>query len=173
VAEFLYQPTACKNAYRIVALRKNLSVARGERALFDDIRYFFYITNRMDDVAEIVFLANQRCNQENLIDQLKNGVQAMRMPVDDQNSNWAYMVMATLAWTMKAWFALLLPESGRRGEKYANDKDAVLRMELKTFVNALSQPPCQVIRSARQIVFRLMAWSPWLPVFLRGFEVLH
>lgn len=173
VAEFLYQPTACKTEYRIVALRKNLSVARGETALFDDIRYFFYITNRMDDVAEIVFLANQRCNQENLIDQLKNGVQAMRMPVDDQNSNWAYMVMATLAWTMKAWFALLLPEAGRWGEKYANDKDAVLRMEFKTFVNAFIQLPCQVIRSARQLVFRLMAWNPWLPVFLRGVEVLH
>lgn len=80
VAEFVYRPTACKQDYRIVALRKNLSVARGETALFDDIRYFFYITNRTDDVAEIVFLANQRCNQENLIDQLKNGVQAMRMP---------------------------------------------------------------------------------------------
>ena len=103
----------CKQDYRIVALRKNLSVERGEQALYDDIRYFFYITNRKDDVVDIVLLANQRCNQENLIDQLKNGVQAMRMPVDDQTSNWAYMVMASLAWTMKAWFALLLPESGR------------------------------------------------------------
>jgi hypothetical protein len=84
VAEFLYRPTACKQDYRIIALRKNLTVARGEQVLFDDIRYFFYITNRMEDVAEIVFLANRRCNQENLIDQLKNGVQAMRMPVDDQ-----------------------------------------------------------------------------------------
>ena len=128
----------------------------------------------MDDDAEgIVLLANQRCNQENLIDQLKNGVQAMRMPVADQTSNWAYMVMASLAWTMKAWFALLLPEAGRWGEKYANDKHAVLRMEFKTFVNAFIRLPCQVIRSARQIVVRLMAWNPWLPVFLRGVDILH
>lgn len=174
VAEFLYRPTACQQDYRIVAVRKNLSVERGETALFDDIRYFFYITNRMDDDAEgIVLLANQRCNQENLIDQLKNGVQAMRMPVADQTSNWAYMVMASLAWTMKAWFALLLPEAGRWGEKYANDKHAVLRMEFKTFVNAFIRLPCQVIRSARQIVVRLMAWNPWLPVFLRGVDILH
>lgn len=173
VAEFQYRPTACKQDYRIVALRKNLTVARGEEALFDDIRYFFYITNRMDDVAEIVLLANQRCNQENLIDQLKNGVQAMSMPVADQNSNWAYMVIASLAWTMKAWFALLLPEAGRWGEKYANDKDAVLHMEFKAFVNAFIRLPCQVIRSARQIVFRLMAWNSWLPVFLRAVDILH
>jgi hypothetical protein len=32
-----------------------------------------------------------------VIEQLKNGVNAMRMPVDDLVSNWAYMVMAALA----------------------------------------------------------------------------
>jgi hypothetical protein len=173
VAEFMYRPGACKQDYRIVALRKNLTVARGEQALFDDIRYFFYITNRMEPAPEVVVLANQRCNQENLIEQLKNGVQAMRMPVDDQNSNWAYMVMASLAWTLKAWFALLLPETGRWGEKYADEKQTVLHMEFKTFLNAFIRLPCQVIRTGRRIVFRLMAWNPWLTVFLRGVDVLH
>jgi len=172
IAEFMYRPGACNQAYRIVALRKNLSVARGQQVLFDDIRYFFYITNRMDDATEIVLLANQRCNQENLIEQLKNGVQAMRMPVDDQNSNWAYMVMASLAWTLKAWFALLLPERGRWGLKYGADKQAVLMMEFKTFLHAFIRLPCQVIRTGRRIIFRLMAWNPWLPVFLRGVDVL-
>jgi len=60
-----------------------------------------------------VFWANDRCNQENLIEQLKNGVRAMQMPVDNLLSNWAYMVMASLAWTLMAWFALSLPETGR------------------------------------------------------------
>jgi hypothetical protein len=166
VAEFVYRPGACEQDYRIVALRKNLLVARGEQALFDDIRYFFYITNRMDPAEEILLLANQRCNQESLIEQLKNGVRAMRMPVDDQISNWAYMGMASLAWTLKVWFALLLPEAGRWGGKYAEEKHAVLRMEFKTFMNALIRLPCQVIRTGRQIVFRLMAWNPWLTVFL-------
>jgi len=173
VAEFMYQPGACKQAYRIVAVRKNLSVARGEQVLFDDIRYFFYITNRMDAAGEIVLLANQRCNQENLIEQLKNGAQAMRMPVEDQTSNWAYMVMASLAWTLKAWFALLLPETGRWSEKYADEKQTVLRMEFKTFLNAFIRLPCQVVRTGRRIVFRLMAWNPWLTVFLRGADALH
>ena len=174
VAEFRYRPGACKQEYRIVALRKNLTVERGERALFDEIRYFFYITNCMEEEAvEIVLLANDRCNQENLIAQLKGGVQAMRMPVDDQNSNWAYMVMASLAWTLKAWFALLLPEAGRWASKYAEEKRAVLRMEFKTFLNAFIRIACQVIRTGRQIVFRLMAWNPWVEVLLRGVDVLH
>ena len=88
-ANFIYRPGVCKQEYGIIASRKTLSVERGEQALFDDIRYFFYITNRMDLEAEIVLLANQRCNQENLIAQLKSGVQAISMPVDDQTSNWA------------------------------------------------------------------------------------
>ncbi len=117
VAEFPYTPTACARPYRVVVVRKNISVEQGDQRLFDQIRYFFYLTNDRETAqAEVVFLANDRCNQENLIDQLKHGVGAMGMPVDTLLSNWAYMVMAALAWTLKAWFALLLPETadGRR-----------------------------------------------------------
>ncbi len=96
VAEFEYQPVKCRKSYRMVVLRKNLSIEKGEEVLFDDIRYFFYITNdRKASKAGIVGEANGRCNQENLIEQLKNGVHAMRVPVDGLVSNWAYMVMAS------------------------------------------------------------------------------
>jgi len=79
VAEFEYQPGKCKQGYRVVVLEKNLSVERGERVLFDDIRYFFYITTLRDRTAEdVVELANGRCDQENVIEQLKTGVNAMR-----------------------------------------------------------------------------------------------
>jgi Transposase DDE domain group 1 len=97
VAEIEYQPGKCGYPYRVVILRKNISVQRGEKVLFDEVRYFFYITNRPDKAAKIVGLANGRCDQENVIEQLKNGVNAMRMPVNDLLSNWAYLVMAALA----------------------------------------------------------------------------
>jgi hypothetical protein len=62
----------------MVVIRKNLSVEKGEDALFDDIRYFFYITNDREAGAEkIVLESNARCNQENLIEQLKNGVHSL------------------------------------------------------------------------------------------------
>ena len=74
VAEFSYQPTLCAQSYRMVVLRKNISVAQGDHRLFDEIRYFFYLTNdRTTAPADIVFVANDRCNQENLIGQLKHG----------------------------------------------------------------------------------------------------
>jgi hypothetical protein len=178
-AEFAYRPGACKKAYRLIVLRKNLSVERGEWRLFDDppqADYFFYLTNDPTRSADqIVELANGRCNQENLIEQLKNGVRALQMPVDNLVSPpeaEAYMVMASLAWTLKAWFALLLPEQGRWADKHAAEKQLVLRMEFKRFVHAFIRLPAQIVRSGRRIVYRLLSWNPWLHVFLRGVDAL-
>jgi len=169
VAEFDYAPGHCRRSYRIVVVRKNLTVERGEWALFDDVRYFFYITNnRTMTTASIVQWANGRCNQEKLIGQLKGGLRALDMPVDNLLSNWAYMVMASLAWTLKAWFALLLPERGRWRKKYKSQKEKVLRMEFQTFRNAFMNIPAQVIRTGRRLIYRVLAWNPWLDVFLRG-----
>lgn len=174
VAEFDYRPTKCRKTYRIVGLRKQLSVAQGPQWLFDDIRYFFYITNdRLSSTATIVRLANERCNQENLIEQLKNGVQAMRMPVDNLVSNWAYLVMASLAWTLKAWFALWLPAEGRWAQKYAAEKQSVLTLEFKRFRQAFLELPCQIVKTGRRLVYRLLSWNRWLPVFFRGVRALQ
>jgi hypothetical protein len=174
VAEFSYRPGACEKLYRIVAVRKNLSVEKGEQVLFDDVRYFFYITNDWGTpIEKIVLLANDRCNQENLIEQLKNGAKALDMPVDNLVSNWAYMLMASLAWTLKAWFALSLPETGRWAEKHGTEKHCVLKMEFKRFLNAFMRVPCQIVRGARRVVYRLLAWNPWQHVFLRAVDALH
>ena len=174
VAEFDYQPIKCKKPYRVVVVRKNLSIEKGEWMLCDDVRYFFYITNdRTTPADQIVQTANRRCDQENLIEQLKNGVKALRMPVDNLVSNWAYMVMASLAWTLKAWFALLLPEGGRWRQKYREQKQQVLRMEFKRFVNGFIRVPCQIVRTGRRIVYRLLSWNPWQEVLLRGVDALH
>ncbi len=174
VAEFDYAPGQCRRSYRVVVVRKNLSMERGESVLFDDVRYFFYITNNRSMTASgVVRSANDRCNQENLIKQLKRGARALQMPVDNLLSNWAYMVMASLAWTLKAWFALLLPERGRWKKKHCSEKTAVLRMEFKRFVNSFVRVPCQVVRTGGRLVYRLLAWNPWQHVFLRGVDALH
>jgi len=174
VAESDYRPTKCRKTYRVVVLRKNLSVERGEQVLFDEVRYFFYITNdRTASATEIVRQANQRGNQENLIEPLKNGVRALRMPVDNLVSNWAYRVMASLAWSLQAWFALLLPAEGRWARKYAAEKQSVLTLEFKRFRQAFLALPCQLVRTGRRIVYRLLSWNRWLPVFFRALRVLR
>ena len=52
-ASSTYRPGACRADYRVVALRKNLSVERGENVLFNEYRWFFYITNRREATVEL------------------------------------------------------------------------------------------------------------------------
>jgi hypothetical protein len=174
VAEFPYKPIACEKTYRVIVLRKKLVVEKGQLWLFEPDRYFFYITNdRTTPASEVVFLANDRCDQENLIAQLKSGVKALAMPVDNLVSNWAYMVMAALAWSLKTWSALILPEQGRWAEKYRAEKRSLLRLEFSTFCVAMIQVPCQIVSTAGRTVYRLLSWNPWQGVFLRLVERLH
>ena len=173
VAEFPYRPTACDRTYRLVVLRKNLSIERGENALFDDIRYFFYITNDWDLSAEqVVFEANDRCDQENLHAQLKGGARALHAPMNTLDANWAYMVMAALAWTLKAWMALSLPISPRWRAKHQAQRQRWLRMDFRTFRNAVINIPAQILRSARRRIFRFLAWKPDLPSVFRLVDAL-
>jgi hypothetical protein len=166
IAEMQYQPRKCSRAYRLIVVRKNISVQKGEKVLFDEIRYLFYITNRVDYSPEqIVSLASGRCNQENVIEQLKNGVNAMRMPVDDLLSNWAYMVMTSLAWNLKAWFGLLLP-NGQRGV-------GLIRMEFRRFLHAIILLPAQIVRTGRRVIYRIMSYNRWLKDLFAGWEHLR
>jgi Transposase DDE domain group 1 len=175
VAEFRYRPTACKKSYRMIVVRKNIAVEKGEQLLFDRVVYFFYITNIWDNEAdELVLSANERCDQENLLAQLHGGVRALRAAVDNLESNGAYMVMTALAWNLKAWWALLLPERpGRWQEKHQAEKRWALRVEFKTFVNAFVRLPCQLVRTGRKLVFRLLAWNPYQSIFFRLLDVLR
>jgi hypothetical protein len=174
VAEFRYSPTKCEKTYRVVVVWKDLEVRKGQRKLFDTERCFFYITNDWTSSAtEIVVWANGRCNQENTIEQQKNDVRSLTAPVDNLVSNWAYMVMASLAWSLKAWSALLLPERGHSKEKHKEEKQRLLRMDFSTFRNAWMNVPAQVIRTSRRIVYRFLSWNPWQSAFFRLLDVLN
>ncbi len=173
VIDFEYQPIKCQKTYRVVALRKNLSVEKGEDVLFDEIRYFFYITNDFDLTAEqVVHEVGQRCNQENLIEQLKNGVRALHAPVNTLHANWAYMVITALAWSLKAWLALLLPISPRWAETHTEHRQRVLAMEFRKFVSAFINIPCQIVMTGRRIIYRLLAWNEWQHVFFRALAAI-
>ncbi len=174
VAEFRYRPVKCRKSYRVVVVWKELEVHRGQQKLFDDSRCFFYITNDWEMSAEkIVFGANARCNQENLLQQLKSGVQSLSAPVDSLSSNWAYMVMGSLAWSLKAWAALMLPEDGRWQADRREEKRRLLRMDFATFRRAMIHVPAQIITAGRRIVCRLLGWNPWQHVFFRLLDQLR
>ena len=174
VAEFEYSPLACEKTYRMIAVRKNIRVEKGQKFLFDKTELWFYLTNDWESSAsEIVFGCNDRGDQEKLIGQLCNGVRSLRAPVDNLLSNWAYMVMTALAWNLKAWAALWLPEGGRWAKKHRQEKQKVLRMNFRTFVNYFINIPCQIIHSGRKIIYRLLNSNSKMPLFRRLAIELH
>jgi hypothetical protein len=152
ITECDYRPGKCKKTYRLVILRKALKVVKGEMKLFDDIRYFFYITNdRKRTAEEMIRFYRLRGDHENDIDQLKNGVKALAPASDTLLSNWALMTIASLAWDLKAWFGLLMP--------YRPLGLSIVRMEFKKFLNTFIRIPCLIIRAGRQICYRIIGYN--------------
>jgi hypothetical protein len=82
------------------------------------------------------------------------------------------MTMASLAWSIKAWCALLLPVTPRRADQHLKQRRALLAMEFRTFQQAFIDIPCQIIRHARQVRWRIQAWNPWLGAFFRLADAL-
>jgi Transposase DDE domain group 1 len=166
VAEFAYRPVACKKDYRVVVLRKNIVLERHGVKVEDQVRYFFYITNERDwSAPEVVFFANDRCNQENLIEQLKNGVKALRLPSNTLEANWAYMVIGALALSIKVWLALL--------QQRKCDREALLSMEFKQFLQSWLSLVCQIIHTGRQMIYRILQYNDWVPVLFRTADRLR
>lgn len=167
VVSFLYRPSSCRKTYRLVVVRKTIRQERGERLLLPEVRYFAYLTNDQEiSPAEVVFEANQRCEQEKLIGELKNQVHAMRMPVTTSDGNWAYMVIAALAYSLKTWFALFLPSNGRWKAKRTAEKHDVLTMDFRRFLLSFVQIPAQIVRDAGQIGYRLLNHNRYTSVLL-------
>lgn len=163
VAEIDYSPSKAKQTYRLIVLKKRLKVTKGQLCLDEQIRYFFYITNiakKQMSAAGVVRENNARCHQENLIEQLKNGVQATRMPVAEFDANWAYLVIGALAWNIKAWAGMLLPETlGAR---------KLLTMEFRRFLNEVVLVTAQILHSGRRLIFRLLEVNNWSRLLLEG-----
>jgi hypothetical protein len=173
VAEVAYRPTACQRTYRLIIVRQTIQVEEGQLRRHDEVQYRFSLTNDRELTPRaLVFKANDRCDPENLIAQLKGGVHALRAAVDNLVSNWAYLVMTALAWNLKAWFALSIPEHPRHKEVHREQKCGLLRMEFKRFVNTIILMPCQIIRGGHRLRYRLLSWNEWQGVFLRVVHAL-
>lgn len=85
----------------------------------------------------------------------------------------AGMVMTALAWSMKAWLALLLPVSGRWGARYREEQRTPPADGVSHFPQHPDSLPAQVIRTGRKIVLRVMAYNSWMPVLFRGIDALR
>ncbi len=162
IAEFNYQPGHCNRSYRLVAVRKLIETARAGERLFEEYAYFFYITNEPKarcSARQVVSHANDRCDQENTISQL-HACGALSAPLDNLVSNWAYMAIASLAWTLKCWSGLMIRPEGtaKQREEQHEIKTRIIRMEFSTFLQTIIQIPAQIIRTSRRLIYRLLTF---------------
>ena len=119
LAETTYQPPGTTKNYRLVVRRQLISNRRGQELLFDEYRYRYVVTNLPARVSaeEVIDLTYERCDQENLIEQMGSGLAAWRMPVAEFDGNSAWLEIARLAWNMAKWIAqLALPPEVVRWE---------------------------------------------------------
>jgi hypothetical protein len=64
-------------------------------------------------------------------------------------SNWAYMLIAALAWNIKSWTAMMMHR--------VDDRRAYIRMEFKRFLDTVIAVPAMILARARSIAVRLVA----------------
>ena len=165
VASFLYRPTACKKTYRMIVLRKHLEITKGGQWLRDEIVYFFYITNDwMSPVTELLLFYDERGGQEHLIGQLKNTIPVFHAPTDTLEANWAYMIIAALAWNLKIWYGLLLDEPELQQQ--------IQRMSFTSFLERFIHVPCQILTSGRRLIYRIVQFTTDTLTVLSTFEQL-
>src|SRR5262249_56108433 len=100
------------------------------------------------------------------------GGRGLRAAVNTLEGNWAGMVIVALAWSLKAWFALMLPVAPRWREQHEADRERILRMEFRSFVQRFVLVPAQIVRTGRQLVYRLLALRPDLPVLFRLLDAI-
>ncbi len=91
------------------------------------------------------------------------------MPASHEISRW----VASLAWNLKAWSALMVPVSPRHAAEHEAEKRRRLRMEFATSCAAVIQMPCQIVTTGKRLIYRLLSWTPWQETLLRLVERLH
>ena len=75
------------------------------------------------------------------------------------------MVMASLAWTLKAWFALLVHKREHR--------DQLLGMEFRRFLHGLIRIPVQIICAGHRIRYRILGYNQWVYTFMETFDLVQ
>lgn len=155
IAEIPYRPQRSATTYRLVIRRQRIE-EHHQGELFELWRYRYVLTNlpRSTSTQEAVDLTYQRCDQENVIEQLQHGIAGMRMPTGELLSNAAFLTCARLAHNLKAWLAqLALPRE-------------TMRWEWKRFRHAFVYVAARVLRQSRQIHVRFATSHRMAPTIL-------
>lgn len=161
ITEVPYRLSKTKVDCRLIIKRKELEIRDRQGELFTDYRYHFVLTNipkREMSTSKVVLFCYARCDQENAIEQAKNGLGGLRMPTGQLLSNGAFMLCAQIAWNLRAWLSLTaLPAATRR-------------WEWKAFRHAFVYVAARVVETGRRLCVRLSRSHRWRTELFRAHE---
>ena len=172
VAEFDYRPLACNKSYRLIVVRKRLGVDQGQMRLFEEYRYLFYVTNdRTRTAEEIVFAANDRCDQENLIANSKGECTRFN-PGEQPSEQLGLHGNGQPGVEPEGIGTLMLQLSPRHAAKHEAETDMAADgiRDVLCGGDPDALPDCE---AAKRLIYRLLSWNPWQGTFLRLVERLH
>jgi hypothetical protein len=145
LAEIPWTPPGSDRTYRRIVRRQRIEQSEGQERLFELYRYRYVVTNLPASwsAPEVIDATYQRCDQENVIEQMGSGVALWRMPVAEFDGNRAWLEIGRLAWNLGKWIAqLVLPAE-------------VVRWEWKRYRKAFVHVAAEVILRSRQRWLRL------------------
>jgi hypothetical protein len=144
VTEWRYSPGASTHTYRVVVRRQLIEETDKTGAKQEVFRYRFAMTNlEQESATEVLDLLYERCDQENVIEQLDTGIAAFRMPCGTLRANQAWCCMARLAHNLKCWLSMLVLPAD------------TVRWEWKRWRQAFVFVAATVVRHARRVRVRL------------------
>ncbi len=144
VAEIPWMPRGATKTYRMI-LRRQLIEESDQETLFEIYRYRYVVTDLPVSwsAEEVIDATYQRCDQENVIEQMGSGVAVWRMPVAEFDGNSAWLEIGRLAWNLGKWIAqIALPAE-------------VVRWEWKRYRKAFVHIATEVVHRSRQCWLRM------------------
>ena len=105
-AEFAYKPSRWSRSYRLLV--KRTPFYQGTQLVLGRYFYTALITNRRGAGPSLIRLHLARGGAENFIEEFKNGIGARLMPSQRFHANWAWLLLAQLAYNLVQWFKLLV-----------------------------------------------------------------
>jgi hypothetical protein len=115
-SEFSYRPQDWPRAMRMIV--KRTPFFEGAQRVLGEYFYTCVITNRRGAGSSVLRHHLARGGAENYIEEFKNGIGARLLPSQNFMANWAWLVIAQLAYNLGQWFKLLLLPTDEQGYQF-------------------------------------------------------
>lgn len=156
--EFKYQPSKWPKAFRLIV--KRTPFFEKDQQVIGKYFYTAVITNRLGAGASLMKFHLGRGGAENFIEEFKNGIGARLLPSQKFVANWAWLVIAQLAYNLAQWFKLAVLPAAEQCRQLKS-------LRLHWFCVA-----ARIIRTGRRIILAIARGPDETAAFVRAHETI-